>query len=143
MAVTCDWLCACQTAIVDRISGRISLIQVVETVAAPRFPAQLPTFHVVATWQNHTEMSTAAKLRIRIEELGADGGSQLTEEDVTFSGRTTHRSICIVQSLTVLRPGAYRVVAQMQPSGGESWSDAASYPFQVVSAQAPSGAAMA
>jgi hypothetical protein len=48
-----------------------------------------------------------------------------------------------VQSLTVLRPGAYRVVAQMQPTGGESWTDAASYPFQVVSAQAPSGAAMA
>ena len=143
MAVTCDWLCACQTAIVDRISGRISLIQVVETVAAPRFPAQLPTFHVVATWQNHTEMATGARLRIRIEEVGGEGGSQLAEEDVTFSGRTTHRSICIVQSLTVLRPGSYRVVAQMQVGSADAWIDAAAYPFLVNSAQAPTGAAMA
>ncbi|MBM4345150.1 MAG: hypothetical protein FJ100_17405 [Deltaproteobacteria bacterium] len=130
MSITCDWLAASQLAIVDKLNGRATLVHVLETVTSPRFPAQVPTFHVVATWRNATEMIATARLRVRIDEAAGDPGPALLDEEVTFVGRTSHRSICIVQSLTVLRPGLYRVVASRQ-CNGEPWVDMATFPFHV------------
>ena len=141
MSISCDWLAACQLAIVDKLSGRTSLVHVLETVTSARFPAQVPTFHVVATWHNHTEMMATGRLRVRIDEVGGDPGAALSEEEVTFHGKTSHRMICIVQSLAVLRPGPYRVVASLQLSGAEQWADVAVFPFHVaMSANSPQAA---
>ncbi len=130
MSITCDWLVASQIAIVDKLNGRATLVHVLETVTAPRFPAQVPTFHVVATWHNPTEMVATARLRLRIDEAAGEPGAALLDEEVTVVGKTSHRSIGIVQSLTVLRPGLYRVVASRQYNG-EPWADVASFPFHV------------
>lgn len=142
MSIACDWISACQLAIVDRLSGRATLVHVLESVASPRFPAQLPTFHVVATWHNQTEMVATARLRVRIDEVAGEPGSVLSEEEVTFVGKTSHRAICIVQSLTVNRPGAYRVVASLQSATGE-WADVAGHPFTVTTSGATSGTVQA
>lgn len=142
MSIACDWISACQLAIVDRLSGRATLVHVLETVASPRFPAQLPTFHVVATWHNPIDMVTTARLRVRIDEVAGEPGSVLSEEEVTFHGKTSHRAICIVQSLTVNRPGAYRVVASLQGPSGD-WSDVAGHPFVVNTSGSAAGTVQA
>ncbi len=142
MSITCDWLVACQIAIVDKLNGRATLVHVLETVASPRFPAQVPTFHVVATWHNPTEMVAVARLRLRIDEAAGEPGPPLLDEEVTFVGKTSHRSICIVQALTVLRPGLYRVVASRQFSG-EAWVDVAAFPFHVAASAGSSQTAQA
>ncbi len=143
MSITCDWVSACQMAIIDRMSGRVTLVHVLDAVASQRFPAQIPTFHVVASWQNHTEMVTRARLQLSIEEFGGETTTILTDEEVAFAGRTSHRSVCIVQSLTVLRPGAYRVVARWQAVGSDGWIVAGAHPFSVNTSAAPAGPAMA
>lgn len=140
MSVSCDWLCGCQLAIVDKLSGRATLVQVIENVNAPRFPAQLPAFYVVATWHNALDMVAVARLRVRIDEAGQEPGNVLSDEEVTFNGKTSHRSICIVQSLTVMRPGPYRIVASRQLAGSDEWAEAAAFTFHV-SPATPSGPA--
>ncbi len=143
MSISCDWVSASQLAIIDRMSGRVTLVHVLDAVASSRFPAQIPTFHVVASWQNHTEMVTRARLQLSIEEPGGETTTILTDEEVSFAGRTSHRSVCIVQSLTVLRPGPYRVVARWQSVGTGGWTEAGSHPFGVNTSATPAGPAMA
>jgi hypothetical protein len=143
MSLHCDWVSACQTAIVDRVSGRMTLVHVVDAVAAPRFPAQVGPLHVVASWHNGGEAALAVRLRVAIEAGDGETHSVLAEEDVALSGRSNHRTICIIQSLTVLRPGPYRVIASWQDNGQSTWQQAAQHTFQVQTAPALAGTAQA
>jgi len=141
MSITHDWVIACQTALVDRLTNKISLIHVLEQFQVPKFPAVLPPFQIVALWHNRTEMAASARLRIEVEELAGDSSSVLSEEEVVFAGRVSHRSICIVHAMTVLRPGAYRIVARLQPSDSAAWLEGNSHPFVLTAAgPAPSAA---
>ncbi len=118
MAIHTDWVIACQTALVDRLSGKVSLIGVLETLQMPRFPCELPPFYVVALWHNATDMVSAAQLRIEVEEYGEPNSAVLSEEHIEFQGHVGHRTICLVPALTVSRPGRYRIVAkQLGPDG--------------------------
>lgn len=125
-----EWVVACQTALVDRLSGKVSLIHVLDHVQVARFPADLPPFHVVALWQHTTDMVANARLRIELEEHGEPGASILSEETVEFAGRTGHRTICVVHALTVQRPGTYRLVARLQGPDGQ-WHDGSAHTFAV------------
>lgn len=143
MSLHCDWVSACQTAIVDRVSGRVTLVHVLDTMAAPRFPAQLGPFHVVASWHNGSETAVVARLRVAIAGQDGDADSVLADEDMTLGGRSSHRTICIIQSLTVLRPGPYRVVASWQSDADAPWHEAASHTIQVQAAAALASTAQA
>lgn len=137
MSISSDWVTACSTALVDRLTNRVSLIHVLEQVQVPRLPAVVPSFHIVALWHNTLDMAVDGKLRIDVEEQSGDTSSCLSEEQITFAGRVSHRTICIVHSMTVQRAGAYRIVARYQPPGTDDWEDGTSHPFhvQVVSGQ--------
>lgn len=143
MSLAHDWVVACQTAIVDRLTNKISLIHVLEQVQVPKFPAALPPFQIVALWHNSTEMAVTARLRIEVEELAGDTASVLSEEEVVFAGRVSHRSICIVHAMTALRPGAYRIVARYQTGEGEAWHEGNAHPFSLAVTGNPTAAAQA
>lgn len=143
MSISCDWISACQTAIIDRMSGRVTLVHVLDALTAQRFPAQVPAFHVVATWQNQAETVIRARLRLSIEESSGETTSVLSDEEIPFAGRASHRSVCIVQSLTVLRPGQYRVVARFQLAGSDQWQDAGRHPFSVQASVVATAGALA
>ena len=129
------WVMACQTALVDRLSGKVSLIGVLEQVSVAQFPAEVGPLHVVAAWQHTVEM--AGDVRVRLELQEHDGaGSVLAEEQVQFSGRTTHRTICVIHALTVPRPGTYRIVARLQGPDGQ-WMVGAEHAFDIVGAGQP------
>ena len=114
-----------------------------EQVQVPRLPAVVPAFHIVALWHSTLDMAVDARLRIDVEEQSGETSSTLSEETITFAGRVNHRTICIVHSMTVLRAGAYRVVARYQPVGTDKWVDGASHPFLVHVVAPPSEAAQA
>ena len=143
MSISSDWVKACSTALVDRLTNRVSLVHVLEQVPVPRLPASLPSFHIVALWHNNLDMAVDARLRIDVEEQGGETSSVLSEESITFAGRVNHRTICIVHAMTVLRGGSYRVVARYQMAGTDRWIDGASHPFQVQVVAAPSESAQA
>ena len=143
MSIHSDWVTACSTALVDRLTNRVSLVHVLESVPVPRLPAIVQPFHIVALWHNTVDMAVDGRLRIEVEEASGESASVLSEETITFAGRVSHRTICIVHAMTVLRPGAYRIVARLQLSGAETWLDGASHPFQVQVVQAPHESAQA
>lgn len=128
--VRSEWVLACQTALVDRLSGRVSLVHVLDHLQVARFPADLPPFHVVGLWQHGHDGATTARLRIVLEEHGQPGTSILAEEQVEFAGRTAHRTICVVHALTVQRPGSYRILARLQTADGE-WRDGAMHTLAI------------
>lgn len=135
-ALRCDWLLACQTALVDRLTNKISLIGVLESIQVNGFPAVLPGFHVVAFWQHRSDVVLEAELQLELVELGGAGStSRLAEERIEFAGRSGHRSICIVHSLTILRPGRYAVCARWRRSGQEQWHTAGEHWLTVQTAQ--------
>ncbi len=137
MSVASDWVVACQTAIVDRLTNKVSLIHVIEQVQMPKFPGVLPAFHVVVQWHNTTEMAVTTRLRIAIEDPASSSETSLLEEEVSFVGRVGHRSICIVHAMSVARAGSYRIVAQVQSEVGGAWTNGAGYPFVVVATVPP------
>ena len=143
MGPRCDWVSACQTAIVDRVSGRVTLVHVLDAVAVPRFPAQLGPFHVVANWHLDRDGAQTCRLRVAIVEAQGETASVLADEEVTLAGHSSHRTICIIQSLTVLRPGPYRVVASWQAHPEAAWLEAAAHTLQIQAAPALAGAAQA
>ena len=143
MSITHDWVVACQTALVDRLTNKISLIHILEQFQVAKFPAVLPPFQIVALWHNRVDMAVSAKLRIEVEELAGDSASLLSEEEVVFAGRVSHRSICIVHAMTVLRPGAYRIVARFQEQDSALWQEGNSHPFSLTAAGNPPSAAQA
>lgn len=135
-ALRCDWVLACQTALVDRLTNKISLIHVLENVAVPGFPTVLPGFHVVAFWQHRSDVVLHADLMLELVEVGGGGASsKLAEERIEFVGRSGHRSICIVHSLTVLRPGRYAIAARWRRAGQDTWHPAAEHWLAIQTAQ--------
>ncbi len=143
MSIHSDWVTACSTALVDRLTNRVSLIHILEHVQVPRLPSVVPAFHIVALWHNTVDMATDGRLRIEVEEQSGESSSVLSEETITFAGRISHRTICIVHAMTVLRPGAYRIVARLQVPGSDDWKEGASHPFIVQVVQAPHESAQA
>lgn len=143
MSIHSDWVTACSTALVDRLTNRVSLIHVLEQVQVPRLPAVVPPFHIVALWHNTVDMAVDGTLRIEVEEQNGESSSVLSEETVTFAGRISHRTICIVHAMTVLRPGAYRIVARLQLPGSDAWKEGAAHPFLVQVVQTPHESAQA
>jgi hypothetical protein len=140
-SLTCDWVLACQTALVDRLTNKISLIGVLESMQVAGFPALLPGFHVVATWQHRNDVVLPVRLQLQLVELQGDGVSPLAEEELEFVGRTGHRSICIVHSLTVLRPGRYAIVARWQRPADDSWQTGGQHVIQIAAMQPPAAQA--
>jgi hypothetical protein len=129
MSIRCDWVMACQTVLVDRLSGKVSLIHVLENLQVPQFPAEIGPLQVVATWQHTVEMAGDARLRLELQEQGGES-SVLAEEQVQFSGRATHRTICVIHALKVQRPGSYRIVARLQGVDGQ-WLPGNEHAFDV------------
>jgi hypothetical protein len=129
-AIRNDWVIACQTVLVDKLTGKLSLVQVLDHLQVPRFPADLPPFYVVGLWQHGQDVVAQARLRIELEEHGELGASVLSEEQVEFPGRTAHRTICVVHALTVQRPGAYRLIARLQGPDGE-WLDGGAHTLAI------------
>lgn len=135
MSIRCDWVMACQTALVDRLSAKVTLVHVLEQVQVPQFPAEVGPLHVVAAWQHTVEMAGQARVRLELQEQGGEG-SVLAEEQVEFSGRATHRTICVIHALTVQRPGTYRIVARLQGTDGE-WQVGNAHTFDIVGSGQP------
>lgn len=142
MSIRNDWVVACQMALVDRLTGKVSLIHVLDQLQVVRFPAILPPFHVVALWHNTLDQTVRAPLRIDIEEQGELDVSTLSEEPVEFAGRVGHRSICVVHALTVQRPGTYRIVARWLGQDGQ-WQDGSAHTFAIAAIPQPQQQAQA
>ena len=135
MSIRCDWVMACQTVLVDRLSGKVSLVHLLEHLQVPQFPAEIGPLQVVAAWQHTVEMAGDARLRLELEEQGGES-SVLAEEQVQFSGRATHRTICVIHALRVQRPGTYRIVAKLQTDDGQ-WRPGSAHVFDVVGVAPP------
>jgi hypothetical protein len=102
----------------DRITGRMTAFNMLESVLAPAFPAALAKLAVVNVYEVDGEREERFE-RVSVQD---GDGSILAQTTAELRGEgIVHRSAHLFQGVSFPRPGTYVVVTEGAPSASGPW----------------------
>jgi hypothetical protein len=113
-------LAMAQKAIRDGETDRISLIDIVDSVAAESFPHFVGELSLLTIY--HKEDGDDAKETVTFTLKNNDDEMAVQEQDVVFGDRIGNRTIIGVNGLVLLKPGTFSVTVQHKDRTIGTWS---------------------
>lgn len=102
----------------DRLTGRMTAFNMLESVLAPEFPAALAKLAVINVYEVDGEREVRFE-RVTVQDAE---GSILARTTAGLRGEgVVHRSAHLFQGVSLPRPGTYAVVTEGAPSASGPW----------------------
>ena len=115
-----DLAVLCETAIIDQATNNLSVVNQIEQVNLPQFPAVLPRIMVVTTWQRESEIEESFTERISI--TGPSGKGLAKVEIPIRMERRRHRHLSAFANLMIETPGDYTFDIAVRPDNASTWT---------------------
>lgn len=108
----------CQLASIDSATNNLSLINVIEAVTVPSFPAGLQELALVTSWRRYEEEAEASMAQ-RVVFFGPDKERVVTLETPFIFEKLGNRIVNRIANLPLKGPGQYEFCVFVKRQGAE------------------------
>ena len=96
-----------QNAVIDKITGSISIFELIDELAPPCYPAWYPRLAVVALFTRTAE--EPEEIETNLSACIGDNVLFRGRSQINFQGKTSCRQVSVLQGIPLLSPGVLRV----------------------------------